>query len=261
MPSKTHSSSHIRDTASVPGIMWTVVLALTPALCTYLFFSGFNGFRVSTVAIATAILTEMAMRKILARRMALYDGSAIITAILLALLLPPGLPSWMIALGSLFAVAMGKEIFGGLGQNIFNPALVGVSFLYLSFPSVRGLVSASPEGVEWMAKSISILLGGTLLYSKRIIPREIPLIYLGAVWIFDFKTLPSNLVLLAGVFIVTDPVTTPMTRMGNRWFALGSGLLTVLFRLAMSQAEALASGILIMNALTPCLNQWTRTQR
>ena len=261
MSAKSHSSPHIRDTASVPGIMWTVVLALAPAFFTFLFFSGSSGLRVSTVALATAILTEMAIRKILGRRITIYDGSAVITAILLVLLLPPSLPSWMIALGSFFAIVMGKEIFGGLGQNIFNPALVGFSFLVLSFPSVQSLLSMPSENPEGIIKSVGIFVGGILLCVKRIIAWEIPLIFLAVVWIFDFKTVYSHSLLLAGFFIVTDPVTTPLTRMGNRGFALGAGVLTALFRLVMTQVEAFVSGILWMNALTPWLDRRSHSRR
>ena len=242
--------------------MWTVVLALLPVLLVSFFFSGFNAFRVLTIALASALLTEMAMRKILGNRVTLYDGSATITAILIALLVPSTLPSWMIALGSAFGIVMGKEIFGGLGQNIFNPALVGVSFLLLSFPSAREIFLAPTQTLEIVVSIVTLLLGGVFLWTKRLIVWEIPLLYLGAVGLLSIVLIPAEInslfskpILLAAFFIVTDPVTTPLTRTGSRRFALGAGLLTAAFRLAVGPAEALTSGILLMNGLSPWLDR------
>lgn len=245
-----------------------MVLALVPALISFFFSSGFNAFRLVTVAAAAALLSEMMIRKIFGRRINLYDGSAMITGILIALLLPPALPSWMVALGSAFAVVIGKEIFGGLGQNIFNPALVGASFLFLSFPAARDFLSTPSQApaVIVIINIIAILLGGALLLMKRLIAWEVPFLYLGAAGLLSLALgqdhpLFSSPLLLAAFFIVTDPVTTPLTRTGNRWFALGAGLLSALFRQAMSPVEAFTSGILLMNGVTPWLDQWIHPRR
>jgi electron transport complex protein RnfD len=134
-PFKLGSSPHIRSKESVPKIMYWVVGSLAPAMAGAVFFFGANALRVFCISIITCLVTEyvfLAARK--KSVSAVLDGSVLITAILFAMTLPPALKSSHVAIGAFVAVALGKHVFGGLGYNIFNPALVGRAFLQAAFP-------------------------------------------------------------------------------------------------------------------------------
>ena len=124
------ASPHIRQADSTPRIMWNVVASLVPVMLSAAWFFGISALLQIFVATAVCVLTERATGK----GGAIADGSATITGILLGLSLPAGFPLWMTALGAAFAIVFGKQIWGGLGQNVFNPALVGRAFLQAAFP-------------------------------------------------------------------------------------------------------------------------------
>ena len=124
------ASPHIRSQDSVPRIMWHVVASLVPTVACAAWFFGISALLQIITAVAVALITERATGK----GGAIADGSATITGLLLALTLPAGFPLWMTALGAAFAIVFGKQIWGGLGQNVFNPALVGRAFLQAAFP-------------------------------------------------------------------------------------------------------------------------------
>jgi electron transport complex protein RnfD len=113
--------------------MWDVVMALSPALLAAIFFFGLDALRLVGVCVATCLLTEWGCRKLMQRPNTLSDWSAVVTGILLAFNLPPGLPTWMAVAGSVFAIAIAKQVFGGLGYNPFNPALAARAFMLISF--------------------------------------------------------------------------------------------------------------------------------
>jgi electron transport complex protein RnfD len=134
-PFKIESSPHIRSTESVPTIMYWVVGSLMPPVGGAIYFFGMNAVRILSVSILTCLATEyifLLVRK--KKTSAVLDGSALITGILFALVLPPGLKSSHVAIGAFVSIALGKQVFGGLGYNIFNPALVGRAFLQAAFP-------------------------------------------------------------------------------------------------------------------------------
>lgn len=256
---------HIRAEGSVPQMMWTSVLSLLPPLLVSLIFSGAPAFRILVVAVSSAVLTEMGVRKLFRKRATLYDGSGVGTALLFALLLPSTLPSWEVALGSAFALIFGKEIFGGLGQNPFNPVLVGCAFLFAAFPASMIPFSNLFQGANPVVLAGAFLASGTILLGARLIHWEIPLLYLGSVSVFSVargatvqEVFFSGTLLLAAFFLVTDPVTTPLTRSGERWFALGSGFLTGAIHQGTSLGGGVTYGILLMNALTPWFDHWFR---
>lgn len=124
------ASPHIRGPASTPVIMWNVVASLVPLVAAATWFFGPSALLVVGAAVGGALLTERAFGK----GGTIADGSAVITGLLLGLTLPAGMPLWMAALGGFFAIAFGKLLFGGLGFNIFNPALLGRAFLQAAFP-------------------------------------------------------------------------------------------------------------------------------
>lgn len=125
---------------STPRIMWTVVLSLLPAL-----LFGFARFGISSVMVVLAAILGCAAaeRMFGSRKQSLLDGSCLITGILLGMTLPPGMPMWMAFVGGVFGIGAGKMIFGGLGNNIFNPALLGRAFLQAAFPVA---ITTFPKG-------------------------------------------------------------------------------------------------------------------
>jgi electron transport complex protein RnfD len=206
---------HLWRGLSVTKIMYIVLLALLLPTGASVYFFGYYALLVIAVSVATAVLTEYLAKK-LRRRAFVMDGSAVVTGLLLALTLPPTIPLWMVALGSVFAIAIVKEAFGGLGHNIFNPALGSRAFMQVSFPiemttwvsptgfTADAVTSASPlsEAFIWEGDKLSlyrelfmgntsgslgetsalfILLGGILLIAIRVIDWRIPLAYIGTV--------------------------------------------------------------------------------
>jgi electron transport complex protein RnfD len=131
----TQSSPHFRDKDSVPKIMYAVIISLAPAVFASVYFFRLRALLLLLGCVAASLATEaifLSLRKISLR--SLLDGSAIITGLLLAMTLPPSLPLEMAIIGAVIAIAIGKQVFGGLGYNIFNPALVGRAFLQTAFP-------------------------------------------------------------------------------------------------------------------------------
>jgi len=128
------ASPHLYNNESVSKIMWIVVLSLLPTGAAGVYIFGISALWVVLAGIISAVLTEGILQKITKRKISVLDGSAVITGLLLAYNLPPNVPLWLPIVGSVFSIAIGKQIFGGLGQNIFNPALVGRVFLMASWP-------------------------------------------------------------------------------------------------------------------------------
>lgn len=140
-------SPHVNTKESVPKLMYGVVLALLPALAVSIFYFGIGMIIVTLSAVISAVIFEFLIQKyILKTKPTHLDGSAAVTGLLLAFCLPTNLPVWMVVLGSLVAIGVGKMTFGGLGNNPFNPALVGRVFLFISFPVA---LTAYPEPGQW----------------------------------------------------------------------------------------------------------------
>jgi len=147
-------SPHIHSGESMKKIMWTVVWAMVPTWLVGVYYFGLGAVQVTAVAVAAVLFFEWAITKyILKRPPTLMDGSAIVTGILLAMNLPSNLPVYMVIIGAFAAIAIGKMSFGGLGQNLFNPALVGRVFLLISFPAAM---------TTWpVPKALTIIPDGT----------------------------------------------------------------------------------------------------
>lgn len=128
------SSPHAHSGESIPRIMWTVVACLVPASLVGVYFFGLGAVSVMAVCITGCVVCEAAVQKLLKRPVCVTDGSAVVTGLLLAMNLPAGAPWWMALLGAFVAIGVAKMAYGGLGHNIFNPALVARVFLLISFP-------------------------------------------------------------------------------------------------------------------------------
>ena len=142
------SSPHAHCGESVQRVMLDVVIALLPALAASIWFFRWDALRLNAVCVGTCLLAEWLCRKAMNRANTLTDFSAVITGLLLAFNLPPSLPTWMAVTGSLFAIIIAKQVFGGLGYNPFNPALAGRAFMLISFTGEMTTWSRSP----WIQK-------------------------------------------------------------------------------------------------------------
>ena len=128
------SSPHIHSGESTPRIMYSVAAALAPAIATGVYLFGLRALWVVILSVAAGLATEAGAQRVMGREVTISDGSALVTGILLALNLPPTVPWWVVIVGSAIAIVIGKQIYGGLGYNPFNPALVARVILLISFP-------------------------------------------------------------------------------------------------------------------------------
>ena len=204
------SSPHIRGDFKTSRIMLDVVLALMPALAVGVLVLGVRAAIVALVSIAAAVAAEWLYSVVTKTRNTVIDGSALVTGLLLALTLPHTVPYWQAALGSVFAIVIAKALCGGLGQNIFNPALAARAFLMLIFPvgltrfeGLDGVTAATPlhhmvmpalpeeslmdmflgkcPGCIGEISALALLLGGAYLVWRKVISVRIPAAYLGTV--------------------------------------------------------------------------------
>jgi len=160
------SSPHLHSGASVRKIMLDVLIALVPASVAGVVFFGWRAAALMAVCVAVAVGTEYACRKLMRRDNTIGDLSAAVTGLLLALNLPPSLPFWQAALGSIFAIAIAKQIFGGIGYNPFNPALIARAFLLISFTGAMTTWSVSHwaqdgmrmENGEWRMENSTTII-------------------------------------------------------------------------------------------------------
>ena len=129
-------SPHVHGSESTKKIMLSVIIALLPAFLAAIYFFGWNAIRVTVLSVAVCVLAEWLIQKFLIKGpVTISDGSAVVTGMLLAFNVPSNLPWWMVVVGALVAIGIGKMSFGGLGKNPFNPALVGRVFMLVSFPT------------------------------------------------------------------------------------------------------------------------------
>ncbi|RKX70688.1 Na+-transporting NADH:ubiquinone oxidoreductase subunit D [candidate division WOR-3 bacterium] len=131
---KVSASPHIFARQNLKFVMYAVILALMPALFGSIYFYGLRALYLVILSVAAAVVAEAVCQWAYKRPITITDGSAIITGILLAYNLPPGVPYWMPVVGSVFAIVVAKQFFGGLGYNFINPALAGRAFLMASWP-------------------------------------------------------------------------------------------------------------------------------
>ncbi len=281
-------SPHIRDTDTTEKIMFGVLVALLPVVAASIYFFRWDAVRLLLLSSAAAIATEAIFQRLRKQPIRVGDGSALVTGVLLGLIVPPSLPSWMVILGSGFAIAIGKQVFGGLGQNPFNPALVGRAILTASFASamtnwttpfdavtaatplavggkIPALFFGSVPGSLGETSALAILLGGIYLFYKGYIDYRIPVGIFASVIVMSLVTgqdpifhLLAGSVLFGAVFMATDMVTSPITK-GGRWiFGISIGLIIMLIRIWGGYPEGVTFAILLMNGANSLVNRWTR---
>ena len=211
------ASPHVRSHDTTRGIMLDVIIALCPALIASVVLFGFRALAVTAVCVVCCVLFEFLSRKAMKRANTIGDLSAIVTGIILAFNLPSTIPFWMAAFGSLIAIVVVKQMFGGIGQNFVNPALLARIVLMVSFPKAMlsswatpfawrtdadAITSATPlamlktgegelpslvsmcfakAGCLGEVCAAALLLGGIYLMIRRVISPVIPLCYIGTV--------------------------------------------------------------------------------
>ncbi|NLY11405.1 MAG: RnfABCDGE type electron transport complex subunit D, partial [Firmicutes bacterium] len=279
----------LRTDDTIERIMRDVLIALVPALIAGIIFFGLRALLVVLIATVSAIVCEgILLRKKLTLKDFFGDGSAAVTGVLLGLILPPGVAWWVPVVGSVLAIALGKLAFGGLGSNIFNPALVGRAILLLGFTASMvvftqpfdTVTTATPlftmRNFDWSlvwgnvagsigeTSVIAILLGAIFLFIRGHIEWRIPVGYIGAafvsalLWGLDpWFTITAGGLLFAAFFMATDMVTSPVTPMGRLLFGIGCGFLTVFIRQFTVFPEGVTFAILVMNAVVPLLDKLT----
>lgn len=130
------SSPHLHDRSNVKFVMWNVVIALLPALIAGVIHYGFKALSITIYSVIGAVVAEALIQKLRKKEVTIMDGSAVLTGMLVAFNIHAGSPWWLGVIGSVFAIAIGKHAFGGLGHNIVNPALLGRAFLLASWPTL-----------------------------------------------------------------------------------------------------------------------------
>jgi electron transport complex protein RnfD len=288
---KVSPSPHDHSGESVSRLMYGVLIALLPAIAASLYYFGVGVIIITASSMASCAAFEYLIQKyLLKQKPSIRDGSALVTGMLLAFCLPANIPVWMVVLGSFVAIAIGKMSFGGLGNNPFNPALVGRVFLFISFPVKNGepishIMQALPGYLEMLAgkmggsagevAAVAILAGFIYLLARKIITWHIPVsiimtvfIFTGILWLANpgrfadplFHLLAGGL-MLGAVFMATDYVTSPMTHKGMLIYGAGIGIITVLIRIFGAYPEGVQFAILIMNAFVPLINKYIKPDR
>lgn len=157
------ASPHIRTGLTTERIMWMVVIALLPAAFAGVIFFGGWSLLVILCSVLSAVLTEAAVEILLKRPVTVKDGSAAVTGLLLALTLPPTVPLLLPVLGAAFAIAIGKQVFGGLGFNPLNPALIGRAFLLASWPDLMTKWKWPAASFAWLEGQADAVASATVL--------------------------------------------------------------------------------------------------
>lgn len=290
------SSPHIRSKVTTGSIMLYVIIALLPATIFGVYTFGVPALIVVLITTASAVLTEYLYQKLMKKKVTIGDFSAALTGLLLALNLPAEAPWWMCVLGSVFAILIVKQVFGGLGQNFMNPALGARCFLLISFTgrmttfAYDGVTGATPlallkagESVNLMdmligneagtigeTSVIAILIGALFLIAMGIIDLRIPGTYIASFVVFivlfggrglDLNYITAHLcgggLMLGAWFMATDYVTSPITKTGQIIYGICLGVLTGLFRLFGGSAEGVSYAIIFSNLLVPLIEKIT----
>jgi len=208
------NSPHIRQGDNIKKVMFTVVLAMLPACLAGIWFFGLAALKVLLLCTVSCVVIEEGWNKLMKRASTWKDGSAILTGILLGMNLNAGVPWWVCILGGILAIILGKQLFGGLGYNPFNPALVARVGLLIGFPAIMtewrvpqagkmfvdGVSAATPLGMDpgttslgnllsgnvggclGETSAIALLIGGAILIAFKLIKWQVPLAFIGSVF-------------------------------------------------------------------------------
>ena len=291
-------SPQIRDNISTSKVMTHVLVALCPALAMSAYVFGGRALMLTGFCMITALIWERLCNLIMKRPDSTKDVSALVTGMLLAFNLPVTMPYWQAAIGTFVAIVIVKQLFGGLGQNFANPAIVGRIVLMLAFTGNMThwvvpfydpdniVTGATPLAAAHSApayyldlflgkvggclgevSAAALLIGGIYLIMMKIISVHTPLAFIGTVFVFSYLCGEDGIyqilaggVMLGAFFMATDYVTTPVTKTGKVIFGIGCGIITCVIRFFGSYPEGVSFSILLMNILTPYIDMITKTK-
>lgn len=296
----TSAAPHINSGATTHKVMRDVVISLLPATVAAVVLFGFQALLIVLVCVASALVSEFLFNLVCKKRQTVFDFSAIVTGLILALNLSTNVPLWQCAIGSSFAIIVVKCLFGGLGKNIVNPAIAARVFMLLAFTgTVAGganTVFADPElvssatpliglqsgeynlltlflgnygGTIGETCTIALLLGYAYLVWRGHIKWYVPFAFVATVFGLYFITtgdlglslaqVLAGGLLFGAIFMATDYVTTPLSKLGKVVFCIGCGILTFAIRTGFlgGYPEGVSISILFMNLLTPLIEKWT----
>ena len=263
------AAPHITSVDSTQKIMQRVCIALVPTLIASVIIFGINSLILTAVTVAACVIFEYLYCKLVGREVAISDFSAVVTGMLLAFNLPATLPWWMAVVGAFIAIVIVKQLFGGLGYNFANPAIVG----RIALASSEGidyvtLLLGNHGGVLGETCALTLLLGGLYLIATKVISPTIPVTYLATVAVLSLVSgrdpiyqLLSGGLMLGAFFMATDYVTSPTTTKGKIVFGLGLGVITCAIRFLGTMNEGVSFAILLMNLLVPYIEILTRQDR
>ncbi len=288
---KVNSSPHIRHEDSTRGIMFDVIIALLPAAVYGCILFGLKAAAVILTTVVVAVAAEAIWNLILHKSQTIGDLSAVVTGLLLGMNLNSTTPLWIAAIGSVVAIIVVKQMFGGLGFNFANPAMTARIVLLVSFAGkmsqsvspIDAVSTATPlassatdtfttktlffgmhGGAIGETSSFLLIIGGLYLILRRVIKPIIPLAFIGTVALAtliaggDLKTAVfGGGLMLGAIFMATDYTTSPTTDLGKLIFGIGCGLITFVIRQFGSLPEGVSYAILLMNILTPHINRFT----
>ena len=288
-------SPQIRDNISTSKVMTHVLVALCPALAMSAYVFGGRALMLTGFCMITALIWERLCNLIMKRPDSTKDVSALVTGMLLAFNLPVTMPYWQAAIGTFVAIVIVKQLFGGLGQNFANPAIVGRIVLMLAFTGnmthwvvpfydpdniVTGatpLAAAHSAPADYLdlflgkvggclgeVSAAALLIGGIYLIMMKIISVHTPLAFIGTVFVFSYLCGEDGIyqilaggVMLGAFFMATDYVTSPITPKGQIVFGILLGVLTGTFRLFGGSAEGVSYAIIISNLMVPLIERYT----
>ena len=284
---------HIHAKSSTQSVMLDVIIALLPATIAAIVLFGLPALWIILTCVATTVLSEFLFNLCCKRKQTIFDLSAVVTGLLLALNLSTKVPLWQCVIGSVFAIIVVKCLFGGIGKNIVNPAIAARVFMLLTFAAVAG--GANPiipeieagstplENIEAFSLldlflgrhggsigetcALALLIGYAYLVIRGTIKWYVPVAFILPVF-FGFLIVSGSFtialshvlaggLLLGAIFMATDYVTTPSNSLGRVIFCLGAGLITFLIRQYGSFPEGVSISILAMNLLTPLIEKIT----
>ena len=293
------AAPHITSADSTQSIMGRVCLALVPTLAASVIIFGIRSLILTLITVAACVFFEWGYCKLMGREVPIEDLSAVVTGMLLAFNLPATLPWWMAVVGAFIAIVIIKQLFGGLGYNFANPAIVARIALAVGFGAkmsaypmpaneVDALASATPlaasgsldagsyvtlllgnhGGVLGETCAITILIGGCYLIATKVICPMLPLTYLGTVAVLSLcfgmdpvVQLLSGGLMLGAFFMATDYVTSPTTVKGKLAAGIFLGVVTMMIRRFGNMNEGVSFAILLMNLITPYIEVNTRQDK
>lgn len=296
------TSPHFKHPTTTTHIMADVLIALTPAAVMAVVWHTWYALAIIAICVATCVLSEFLFNIITKRAQSIGDLSAAVTGLLLALNLPSTVTPWQCIVGSVFAIVVVKCLFGGIGCNFANPAITARVLMLIAFtdtvaggalfgttenlvagatplealgngafvselPTLLDMLIGMRGGAIGEGCALALIIGGVYLVVKRVIHWQVPVIFVGTVFLFallltggvveaTYHVLGGGL-LLGAIFMATDYSTTPINLGGKMVFALGAGLITVLIRFFGSYPEGVSFAILLMNILSPYIERWT----